>query len=360
MIGRKNFLDLLKLFLLVELVIIFVLSLIQINLLFTLGVNDNSLYFKGLEASFYLVPQIFFITSPMGLFFATMILLSDYKKNKRILVLQTLGFSNFQIKKPFIFLAFILMIFNYLLLFTILPKSTVTFKKLQNNIQTENLIKFLETKSLKEIIPKVFYYLENLQDHLLEGVFLLDKRNRTKIFVAKRGFLIEGGIKLEEGFYQELIEKEVKFIAAFDSYIFTLGEKILPQERALYELSIYELKNYSGPDLEKALFILHQKLSLPLYSIIFILMILKFDWQYNYSRNFNQQETSKVWLGSLLTFFIMNLFYFFLQTFYRNPLTLILLYFLGPILLQILVWLLKLQEKNAISNKKFTKLCSRY
>lgn len=347
LISRKIFLDLLKIFLITLVIMVFLLSLIQINNLFALGINSADLYLKAWEAALYLVPQLFFIISPMALFISGIILLSDYRKNKIILALQSLGFSDFQIQKPFLLLAGFLVFSNYLILFTILPSSKEKFKFLQKTIKEENVSKFLEVKTLKEINKDLFFYLENKKDDQLEGIFLLDNRGENnKVFSAEKGQLYKGALQLEKGFYQEIADNKVKITASFDSYQVVLEQEAIKQRLELYELSIYQLYNYSGPDKGRADFFFHQKLALPLYSIFCLILLLKVEWTFNYSRNFSRQDSSKALFWSLSLFFITNLIVFFLETIQARNFSKIAVYFVGPSLLQLFTWVIKFKQKR--------------
>lgn len=278
----------------------------QVNLIMSVGLKSSNLHVKILKLCLYLTPYLLSTVLPFSVLIGIILLMSRYRKENKIIALQNLGIGPNDLRKPLYLVGLIVVIINYWLYFFISPSFYKEFKDLQIEMRNQSVSDLIEPHVLKNYGNGMAIYIESKDEqNNLRGIFISDTRDKNSIksFVAKSGKISSNGIELIDGTYYENSTKGSSFIQ-FKNYLLTIKcpEKITNSTDP-YSMSIYEL--YKGGFVEnnfKVQSVIHQKITWPLYSILFIIVCFNLEWYFSYKSY--SRIGSKIWVSVLVCIII--------------------------------------------------------
>jgi lipopolysaccharide export system permease protein len=213
---------------------------------------------RGLSLQSYLyltlllLPSFLSLMLPVSLFTAVLFTYNKLITDSELIVLRAAGLGPFQLARPALFLASVVVLMGYVLSLYLLPWSYRQFKDLEFNVRTDYSSVLLKEGAFNNISPGITVYIRSREaDGELQGILIHDNRVRDKSFtlMAERGrlALTEEGprVILVNGNRQQVDPANGKLsLLYFDRYSVDLG-KIgqaqenrwrEPRERFLHEL----------------------------------------------------------------------------------------------------------------------------
>ena len=294
------------------LVVIILFGLInQVNLIISTGIKSANLHLKISKMCLYLVPYLISMVLPFSSLIGITLLISKYRKEKKIIALQNLGIGPKEIKKPLYIAGIIVVTINYWLYFFISPNLYEKFKYTQFEIRNQSISNLIEPKTLKHYSKGVTIYIEEKKDNL-QGIFIADTRDKNSIksFVAESGIITSQGIELFNGTYYETSDKQSVFLE-FKRYLFILSQSVSYPIDDPYAMSLSALfKAYDINSSLKIQAVINQKIVWPLYSLIFIFLCFNLEWYFSYVSY--SRSSNKTWI-SLTICIIIAVTHFLIQ-----------------------------------------------
>lgn len=293
----------------------------QINLITSSGIRFNHLYLDIAQMCLQMVPYIFSILIPFCVFVSTMMLLYQYRKENRIIFLQNLALSPTDIYKPFYCFVSIILIIHYVLSIVFVPIYYESFKRIQNELQQKHITSFIEPGVIRNFSSNLAIYVNKRKnDNLFEGIFISNtqEKNVIRTFSAKEGRIYfmnsEMNFELYDGFYQEIRNARLTFMS-FQSYSIEINnhthniiKQVDPNSMSIIEMiSFNDTKNDIFTTVKS---LLHQKIIWPLYSIVFLILSLKFEWEFFYRSYIRTLNSKALWItiGVGIIFTAVNFF----------------------------------------------------
>lgn len=245
---------------------------------------------KGIALSAFLkitgllIIPLSYIIIPIAVFISTAVLVYHFAYDRELVIFRTVGLSNFQISKPIIVFAALIMMLNYSISAYFLPKSYRDFKDLQEFFKNKYLSLFFEESVFNNQINHLTVYVEKKEDNKLYGIFIYDGKNPEKpvTIMAESGeirrtpdgpqFLLVNGNHQEENKRNGTVS-----LTYFTSYRFNLSLFTdVPEARFMdaNELYIHQLLDPLGFDeklrgQEKEFYVHgHQRIIWPFYTVI--------------------------------------------------------------------------------------------
>ena len=277
-----------------------------INIIMSIGMKSTNLHLKVLKICLYFAPYLISMVLPFSVLIGTILLITKFYKENKIIALQNLSLGPTDLKTPLYLVGIIVMLINYWLYFFISPGSYKQFKDIQVEIGKQSISDLVEPNILKSYGRGITIYVQSKDaQNNLSGIFISDTRdnNAIKSFVSKSGKITLQGIELINGTYYEISPKGIVFLE-FKEYLLTLS---LPQSVKLsidpYSMSISELFNASYVEHNpKAAAVLHQKIVWPLYSLLFICICFNLEWHFSYKSY--SRTGSKIWFSVVVCIMI--------------------------------------------------------
>lgn len=249
---------------------------------------------KGIALSAFLkitgllIIPLSYIIIPIAIFISIAILIYHFAYDRELVVFRVSGLSNFQISKPIIVFASLIMLLNYSISAYFLPKSYRDFKDLQEFFKNKYLSLFFEEAVFNSQINNLTVYVERKEDNKLYGIFIYDGKNAEKpvTIIAESGeirrtpdgpqFLLVNGNHQEENKTNGAVA-----LTYFSSYRFNLSLfSDIPDSRFMdaNELYIHQLLDPMNLDegsrgQVKEFYVHgHQRIIWPFYTIIIALI----------------------------------------------------------------------------------------
>ena len=278
----------------------------QVNIIMSIGIKSTNLHLKISKMCLYLAPYLVSIVLPFSVLIGTILLISKFSKENKIIALQNLSLGPVELKKPLYLVGIIVILINYWLYFSISPGLYKNFKDIQLQISKQSISDLVEPNTLKSYARGITIYVQS-KDAInnLSGIFISDTRdkNTIKSFVSKSGKITSQGIELINGTYYEMSPSGVGFLE-FKQYLLTLHS---PESVKLstdpHSMSTSELFNASYIEHNpKAAAVLHQKIVWPLYSLLFILICFNLEWHFSYKSY--SRTGSKIWFSVVICIMI--------------------------------------------------------
>lgn len=215
-------------------------------------VNRGLSLHSYLYLTLLLLPSFLSLMLPVSLFTAVLFTYNKLITDSELIVLRAAGLGPFQLARPALVLASIVVIMGYMLSLYLLPWSYRQFKDLEFNVRTDYSAVLLKEGAFNNISTGITVYIRSREaDGELQGILIHDNRVRDKSFtlMAERGRLAmtdEGPrVILVNGNRQQVDPANGKLsLLYFDRYSVDLG-KIgqaqqnrwrEPRERFLHEL----------------------------------------------------------------------------------------------------------------------------
>jgi lipopolysaccharide export system permease protein len=199
-----------------------------------------------------LLPSFLSLMLPVSLFTSVLFTYNKLITDSELIVLRAAGLGPFQLARPALLLAGVVVLMGYFLSLYLLPWSDRQFKDLEFNVRTDYSAVLLKEGTFNNISAGITIYIRSREaDGELQGILIHDNRVRDKSFtlMAERGRLAitdEGPrVVLVNGNRQQVDPADGKLsLLHFDRYSVDLG-KIgqaqqnrwrEPRERFLHEL----------------------------------------------------------------------------------------------------------------------------
>jgi len=250
---------------------------------------------RGLTAGtfFYLtmllLPNFLTIILPIAIFTVVVFIYNKLIADHEVVVMRAAGFSQFELAKPALILAAMVMILGYLINIYLLPQSYRMFKELKWDIRYSYSHILLQEGTFNNVADDITVYVRTrTNDGELLGIFVHDRREKDNPFtlLAKRGAMIKSStgsrVMMLDGSRHEIDKKTNKLsILYFDKYIIdlqgnsTVGVEPTPEARELLLSELFDVRNNKavGPqDHGKFTVEAHRRLISPVSALAFTLI----------------------------------------------------------------------------------------
>ncbi len=251
-----------------------------------------------IELIMFLLPDLICVVLPGALLVATLYTYNRITADNELVVMRSIGMSNWQIAKPVIILATVLTVLLYSVTLYILPHAYRNFKDLEYGIRNTLSAAMLQEGEFNSFKGVTIYIKSRQGPRNISGIILHDARNPKKPFTttAEHGSLLETDtglrIILANGIRHEAHHKSRQpSMLYFDQHIIDLDNPSItkvrryrkPNERFLGELLSPE-GNISK--IQRAKFVSegHQRLLTPLNALAFALIGIVIMLQGDFNR----------------------------------------------------------------------------
>lgn len=355
--SRDIFLSLSLYFLVTVSGLILIAIINQINLISSLGVRSTDLYIKISKMCLYMVPHLIYFISPIAVLISTLTLLHKFRKENKIIALQSFGINPKEISRFFYIFGCVVLLIIYLISFFVTPITYSRFKSAQFDIRQQNISDMIETGVIKSYVPGLTIYIDSRDKNgTLKGIFISDMRMNgdEQTFSAQSGLLVVSqdkiNLQLQNGTYYN---KKQSIFLEFSTYSLLLDtiqskiedSKIIdPNSLSLEELLRFD--DTSHQNFNKIKVTLQQKIIWPLYSLLFLFICLRFEWRF-YLRDYSRSASANHTIITVLICTLATIANFILQSIsFKHLLIGITMSYLVPmILLQILTRVVQFNQK---------------
>jgi len=244
-----------------------------------------------------LITPLSYTIIPIALLIATVLTISRLSNDRELVVLRSAGLSNFQITKPMLIYAAIIMILNYSISAYFLPKSTRAFKDMQDVFKSKYVSLFLEEGVFNSQMNSFTVYIAKKEsDTKFKGIFIYDQRDTQKpvTLTAKSGTVARTNIGPEFVLLDGTHQQEDKAtghvsLVMFDKYRFSLSlfsDEVFMRAHNASERYIHQLLFPEGGESAPKEFFIHgiQRLIWPLYCVILVMISAGVMLSGHYSR----------------------------------------------------------------------------
>lgn len=280
--ARYISIDFLKYFFNILLTVIIIFWLTQsLRLIELIAVKGVSIV-DFLKITVLLLPPMLYIAVPIASFIAALILFNTLHDDRELTILNNSGLSRWQIIKPIVLVAGMIMIIHYMVSFYFLPKSYREFKDLQDYFKNQFASLLLEEKVFNTQSNNLTVYIdERINDTFFKGIFIYNNHTPQKpiSIIAKSGHIIKSPKGPEFILYYGLHQEEDKIAKTtstvlFDEYHFSIDPHINASAQRIFdanEMYIDELiKLQDGRYNPEHLVNANQRISWPLYTLVFV------------------------------------------------------------------------------------------
>lgn len=249
---------------------------------------------RGVEISTFLyltvllLPSLFVVVLPIALFAAVVFTYNRLFMDGELIIFQSSGLSPMDVARPALILGAVFTLVGYALTLYILPISYQKFKGLQYKIRHDYSMTLLEEGVFSTLNKGLTVYVqERKRDGELRHILVHDERNPNQqvTIIAKKGaFLMTPNgpqVQVAEGNRQELNLKTGKLsILYFDQYEVDLAQFDEapaerwrdPKEWFLGELLSPDHEKFDLTQRNKLYAEAHQRLTSPLYHLVFAMV----------------------------------------------------------------------------------------
>lgn len=265
-------------------------ALKQLSLMTTQGQG----FLLFLKITSLAIPNLIAIVAPVALLIAALHSLNRINSDSELIVLTAAGSPVWRVLKPYLLLGVIVMLFTLAVNAYFLPKSMRLLKEYITQVRTDIISQVLQPGQFSTADKGLTFHIRDRdREGKLLGLMVHDERDpkRVMTYLADHGRIVEQSGKsfliMYEGHIhrQQPNDPEVN-IVSFDSYLFDLDQltavdkksksgvqEFKPREMYLHELiwpdpNNPEYKKNSGKFHAE----LHERLSNPLYPILFVLI----------------------------------------------------------------------------------------
>lgn len=244
--------------------------------------------------------------------------------NNEITILKNSGLSNLSIAAPVLPLVIICTICSFLVSFYLMPYANKNLRLARMEFE-DNYSNLSFRPGIFETVRTMTIYVENRDNNKLSGILVNDnsKSEYALTVTAKNGVIVTGPnsgmLYMQDGTVQKFNYKTKKTdILKFDSYSFNLAHEhkdhILirwrPNERYLDEL-LYPEVGTSIEELQKYKSEFHQRITIPLFSLVLSIIALSSILRGQFNRKGNLINILlAILLASIFIIAAMNLYNF--------------------------------------------------
>ena len=252
-----------------------------------------------------LLPDLISLILPISLLVAVLFNYTKFTSDNELIVARSAGLSDLRLIRPVLQLGAMVILLLYAINLYFLPLAFQRFKDLEFDVRNTinvNMIHVGEFNTFKDIMV---YVRKRQKDGTMSGVLIHDERNPQKAFsvTAEFGKIVdtpEGArLILINGSRQEFDATVSRpSILSFDQYSIDLNTPITPlkmRSRKPYERFIHELFNPDDSQLDLSMrrklnVEAHQRLVMPITSLVFVLIALAVFFHGDYNRRGRSQK----------------------------------------------------------------------
>jgi lipopolysaccharide export system permease protein len=236
-----------------------------------------------------LLPGLLALLLPIAVFISVMFVYNRLNADSELVVMRSIGISNFRLALPAIAFAVAATLAGYFLDLYLIPRAMREYHDIQAALAGDIAGVMVEAGVFTEVAPGMTFYAQSRDRHgVLAGIIVDDSRDRERrlIYTATRGAVTsspEGPrAVLENGTYQETDKKTGRVsVLYFDHTSIGLatmmGHNTLQRQREIEELYLPELRagmvDDPDPLRREAMKVeLHRRFAEPLYTIALALI----------------------------------------------------------------------------------------
>ncbi len=240
------------------------------------------------------IPNLIAIVAPVALLIACLHSLNRINSDSELIVLTAAGSPVWRVLKPYLLLGVLVMLFTLAVNAYFLPKSMRLLKEYITQVRTDIISQVLQPGQFSSADRGLTFHIRDRdRDGKLLGLMVHDERDTKRVmtYLADHGRIIEQDGKsfliMYEGHIhrQQPNEAEIN-IVSFDSYLFDLSQMTgadkkgkssdkgyKPRELFIHELIWPDVDNIEYRKNKGKFYAeLHERLSNPLYPILFVLI----------------------------------------------------------------------------------------
>jgi lipopolysaccharide export system permease protein len=257
----------------------------------SLVTNQGQSFIIFLKMTFLAMPNLIAIVAPVALLISALHTLNRLSGDSELIVLSASGSTTWRVVKPLLVLAVLVMGFTVVANAYLAPQSMRVLREYAIQIRTDLIAQVLQPGKFSS--PE-----EGLTIHIAEragngdllGLMIHDARDQTQVmtYLAEQGRIMKqadgrGMLIMRNGHIQRQNDKSRSVnIVVFDSYIFDISQfgpkegarDFKPRERFMDELLNPDVNDpYYQSNSGKFRSELHDRLSNPLYPILFVLLV---------------------------------------------------------------------------------------
>lgn len=264
-------------------------ALRQLELLTSQGQNIGRFLLITLLA----IPTMMALIAPIALLLASIHVLHKLSGDSELIVMTAGGMPAWSLLKPLGVLAILVSLAVGMVNHVVGPWSQVKLREMATEIRTDLMSFVLQPWRFTSPEQRLTLHIRDRSPSgELLGLMMHDARDPTQAvtYLAERGLILKQGqqayLRMDKG---HIVRKEPKEpapqIIAFDSYIIDLTQleqrveqsnvSRPPRERSTYELLTLDPTDpKEAPNAKKALGELHERLASPLYTLVFVLIVV--------------------------------------------------------------------------------------
>ncbi len=253
---------------------------------------------------FFLLPNLVVIVIPIAVLTAILFIYNKLINDHELLVMQSSGFSYWQLAKPGLLVAVLFTAVMYIFNLYVLPVSSQNFRELEWSLKQSKSINILQPGRFNVLGKYTIYIRKKYPNNEVKGVLIYDIHDPAKPVTH----MAEYGVSIDEGDVSRLIlfngstqEKDSSTgrpnILYFDQYTLeTKGsQKSKKRKVKAQEFFLPGLLNPKNPKLKERIKLNmiaegHQRLISPLYCIVFSIIALIALMLFPYSRRGRQKQ----------------------------------------------------------------------
>ncbi len=237
------------------------------------------------------MPNLIAIVAPVALLISALHVLNRLSGDSELIVLSASGSTSWRVMRPLLFLAFFVSGFVFLSNALLTPYTMQLLRDYAIKVRTDLIAQVLQPgKFASPENGLTIHVAERADNGVLRGLMIHDERDQNQImtYLAEEGQIVKredetallimrkGHIQRQEG------RSKTPQIVVFDSYIFDISQfgpqegprDFKPRERYLAELLAPDLNDtFYQKQQGKFRSELHDRLSNPLYAILFVLVV---------------------------------------------------------------------------------------
>lgn len=235
------------------------------------------------------MPFLLMNIAPIALVFALIYTLNKLNGDSEMAVLSASGASSWLVLRPLLILSLLITLFSYATSTTLAPQSFRMLRQLVTQVRTDLIANIVKEGSFTSMQNITFHFRQRGKTGELQGLFFEDKRNKdfTQNYLAEEGRIVEtkfGTVLLmRRGSFHRKNEatKEIR-VVVFDSYMVDLSKLSQPTKKLVFKPRAYAFADLITPRKDdfywkhkpgKLIEELHNRLSLPIYPLAFVLAI---------------------------------------------------------------------------------------
>lgn len=273
-----------------------------------------------LELIFFLLPNLIIIVIPIAVLTAVLFIYNKLITDHELIVLQSSGFSRWQLAKPALLVALFFTAIMYGFNLYVLPISSQNFRDLEHAIKNAKSIHVLRAGQFNSVGKYTVYLREKLSNNDFMGALIYDMKepDNPVTHMAEYGTIMDDGdssrLFLVNGNTQRKDPKTGKInVLYFDQYTLeTAGSKkdrvrkIKPHELFLSELLEPDPEVIKGAKLNFYYSEAHQRIISPFYCVVFTIFALSMLILTPYNRRGRSKQVVAVALMSC-AFYVISL-----------------------------------------------------